>query len=141
MDLHHRNVKARMGIIIFCSILFLSIFGCRPGTETPKPAAPAKEEPKAAAPFQETSPVIFYQIYDQKSAKNVGRLRTAKTLVKGDLVFLEDDCYVVKMVKIRAKEEKGKEPGPDKGKSYDTVDIQVWAQYLGKAKDISEISK
>jgi len=80
---------------------------------------------------------MFYEIYDQKSTKNIGRLRTAKSLVKGDLIFLEDDCYVVKMVKIRAKEEKGKEPG----RFYDTVDIQVWAQYLGKAKDISEMRK
>lgn len=141
MALYHRNVKARLGIIIFASILFLSIFGCSRGTETPKPAAPAKEEPKTVAAQRETGPIIFYEIYDQKSLKNVGRLRTTKTLVKGDLIFLEDDCYMVKMVKIRAREEKGKEPAPGKGRSYDTVDIQVWSQYLGKAKDVSEIRK
>ncbi len=82
---------------------------------------------------QTTSPVL-YEIFDSNRAKAVGYLTSDVPIVQGDRVFLGDDLWDVKFVKVFTKST-GK--APDDTPRFVINRVQVLAEFGGKASDPS----
>lgn len=127
--------------IISVALIALPLtYGCTSSTEPPKPAPPkeeAKPTPPPPDPIKQSIPLLSYTIWDQKRSKIVGYLSTSKSIVKGDIIFLEDDCYIVTMVKIKAKDD----GTYDGAKFYSTENLAVWVNFVGKSHVIKDRSQ
>ena len=118
-------MRYRCPIAVFL-VFIVAVFILGSGTSL------AKSKPNTTKRWA-APPAIVYGLYDMQREKHLGALTTSKSIVAGDILFLDDDCYLVKIVKIFSNEDGYKHP---QFKSYEEEHIELWISFVGKKTDL-----